>query len=477
MSGKRRIWWQAFLLLLLAGAISLSWRAIHQHLVVAQCIPPRPSLGNFPVELEDGIARAEGDAKGYIHTVRGLTALSRIYHANGYYDEAMQCYDGLRRLEPGEGRWPHLQASILTTFGRLDEALPLLQHAVVLAPRYVPSHLRLGDILLKTNRPDLAEKAYNEALGLDPGNAFALLGLARCAITRGDWSKAREQLQESIRLHANFIGGLSLLVVVAEHFGDQNEADALKEMIGRQEFIDLPDPWLDGLTEDCYDPYRLSVAAVVVNFSGDGPAARRLLERAIALAPETGSYHRQLGQMLFESRDYVSARRQLESAVTLSPYDPYSWTLLLKIMTAMGETEAIERVLANALANCPQSPELHLERARRFSSAHDPDDAIAEFREAYRLWPSEAGPLVELAKEYFTVNKTNEALAALREALQRQPEYPMALAALAFYYIEVGDEANALAWWEHVRRQSRMPPQTVAALKNAFQQHFGRDLQ
>jgi len=85
------------------------------------------------------------------------------------------------------------------------------------------------------------------------------------------------------------------MTTVAEHFGSQGEADALRLEIGRREFSDLPDPWLDRLLEDCCDPYRLSVAATVANMVGNAAAARQLLERAVALAPKSSSYHRQLG--------------------------------------------------------------------------------------------------------------------------------------------------------------------------------------
>jgi len=54
----------------------------------------------------------------------GLIALSRLYHANGFFNEALQCYAGLQRLQLGEARWLHLKASILAGFGRLDEACP-----------------------------------------------------------------------------------------------------------------------------------------------------------------------------------------------------------------------------------------------------------------------------------------------------------------------------------------------------------------
>jgi tetratricopeptide (TPR) repeat protein len=254
------------------------------------------------------------------------------------------------------------------------------------------------------------------------------------------------------------------------------EADSLRAALGKQEFVDLADPWLDGLSQDCYDAYRLSVTAAVAKSTGDVVAAKRLLERAIALAPEASSYRRQMGMLLSQSGDYASARQHLEKAVALSPGDADSWGLLFQVLTDMKESEAAQRVLVAGLVNCPQSPSLHLDRARLLKAAGRQVEAIAEFRESYRLRPSEASPLVELAGALFTINQTDEALAVLHEGLSKQPEHPMILATLALYAISASDETGARAWWSHVRRQPRMPPQVVNTIKQAFQQQFGRSL-
>jgi tetratricopeptide (TPR) repeat protein len=466
----------AGLALALVWGIWLGWRTFDRQRVAAAAVPARPALTGWAVALAPKLADAEEKAGGYGSPIAGLAALSRLYHANGFYNEALQCYEGLRRLQPKEPRWPYLEAAILAGFGRLDEARPFYERAVALAPDYVPARVRLGDVLLKTNRPADAALAYRAVLALVPAEPYALHGLARCDLAAGDWSAARDHLRQAIADHPDFIGALSLLVTVDEHLGDQDEADSLKTTIGTREYVDIADAWSDALTDDCYDPYRLSVAASMANFSGDGPRAQQLLERAIAMAPGTGSYHRQLGSMFFHANDFGPARAEVEKAVEISPDNPYSWDLLVKILIAMGQTEAADSALARGLANCPDSPDLHLERAHRLNQAGDLEDAIPEYREAYRLWPSEGGPLVELATVYFNLNRRDDALAALREALQKQPEQPLALAMLTFDSISRGDKESALQWWEHVRHQPRTPAQAVDSVRQAYQQKFGEAL-
>jgi tetratricopeptide (TPR) repeat protein len=474
--GGRRWLLPAALAAVALAFAALSWRAVARRNLVLSAIPPHPNTSALPAELESEIASAEESAHGYLHPVDGLATLSRLYHANGFYDEAMRCYGALRQLQPREGRWPHLEASILAQFGRQDEALPREEKAVELAPDYLPARLRLGDEFLNGNQWPDAARTYSEVLARSPDDPYALLGLAKCEVAAGDWGKARQNLEQSIKNHPDFIGGLSLLVTVDDHQGDHSSADALKNFIGRREFADLSDPWLDGLMDDCYDPYRISVASAVADAAGRSSAAKELLERAIALSPNTSAFHRQLALLYSRQGDMASARQHLERAVAVSPTDNDSWLVLSQVLGQMGDHEASERALEAGLANCPDSYGLHLEHGNQLNAAGRREAAIAEFREAHRLNPAETGPLVQLASALFADNQEDEALACLREALEKQPENPPALATLTFYFINRGNETAALEWWAHVRRQTRTPPQTVEALKQAFQQKFGREL-
>lgn len=457
------------------AAVWTGWRLVQTRTLVTASIPRRPDLTGRPAVLNERIVRAEQRAESLMHASAGLAELGRLYHANGFFDEAAQCYHGLRRIQPREPRWPHLNASLLSGLGELEAALPLEQQAVALAPAYLPARLRLGDIQLKSNRTAEAAASYAAALVQAPGNPYALLGLAKCELSDGNWSKARERLEEAVRRNPEFVGALSLLVTVAEHFGDSSRAASLREQIGRREFTDLPDPWRDSLVDDCYNAYQLSVTAAVAKLSGNIALAKDLLERAALLAPTSGAYHRQLGQLLAQTADKDSARRQFERAVELSPEDSDAWISLYQLLNQRGDAAA-ERVLATALSHCPSSYGLHLARARRLKAAGRAEEAIVAFGEAHRLQPSEAGPLIELAQVLFAGGRETEALAALRESLDRQPGNPVSLSTLMYYYINTNDEAAALQWWGQVRRQSRMPRSAVTALQQAFQRQFGHAL-
>jgi predicted Zn-dependent protease len=463
----------AVILLVTALAV-LGWRVASRRAIATASIPPPPALPASRADLLDELNARERAARRFLHPAAGLARLARLYHANGYYNEAMSCYAGLRRLEPREARWPHLQASILTEFGRLEEALPLREQTIDLAPQYLPARLRLGDVLLKLNRVTDATHAYEQALALEPSDAYARLGLARCALAAKDWPRAAGQLRLALQSHPDFVGALSLLATVSERLGDQAAATAARGAVGSREFSDLPDAWLDSLMDDCFDAYRLSVASAVAGAAGDVDKAAQRLQRAIELAPNAGAYRRQYAQLLTRQGNTGEARTQLTKAVAATPDDADSWLLLVQNLSG-DDPAAAERTLLAGLAACPQSPSLHLERARLLNRAGRGPEAIAEYRESCRLRPNEPAPFVELATVLFANQRVGEAKAALLAALEKQPDHPIALATLALVAISEGDAATATAWWNRLRPASA-PPQVLNSVRQSYAQRFGRNL-
>jgi len=466
----------ASLLVLLGAGAWIGQRMLNRQAVVAQHLPAVPELSSWPAALADEIGATGQLARQWRRAPQGLAALAALYHANGFYEEALVCYEGLRLIEPGEARWPHLAAAIATNFGRMDEALPLLRRTIELDPDYIPARLRLGDVLLKTNRTDEAAQAYAEALRRAPANPYALLGLARCDLAAGNWTKARELLRETLTLSPDFIGALSLLATVHEHLGDQAAADTIRAGIGRRQFSDAPDPWLDGLANVCFDPYRLSVAAAITGSAGDRARGLELIDRAIALAPKSSSYRRVAAQIMLADGNREGARRQLQQAVEINPADSDAWLLLIDALRQLRQEAAAQIALHLALAHCPQSAGLQLAMGQQLAATGRIPEAIARFRLSADLSPNDAAPLVEMADLCFASGQAETGLAALHQALARQPGNPLALTSLAFYHIVTGDEAGARRQWQEILRQPRTPPAMLEKLRQSYQRQFGRTL-
>lgn len=452
------------------------WQAGQRRDQAIAAMPRRPSLASARPALVARISQAEDDVKHSSDPVSALKDLSRLYHANGYTEPAVRIYDVLARLEPREPRWPHLKATLLSGYGQLEEAVPLLRRVLELDPHYWPARIRLADALLKLNRVDDAVAAYQAVLAADPQNAYALLGLARGRMEAKQLAQAEESLDRAVRAHPDFSAAWQMLAGLADQRGDPAAAASARiEAAKGKAFKDVPDPWADELLEDCYDPYKLRVAAASLENAGNTAGARRQLEHALRLAPDDATAHRELGRLFLQQKDLAAARPHLEKAVEMAPDDSENWIGVFKLATESHDPAAASRAVLAGLSHCPASPTLRLEHGRQLLAQKKFHEALAEFEEARRLRPNEPDPIVEVALTYLYLGDIPKAMAHMREVLGVQPEHPMALLALTRNAIESSSEADARQWFERVRRQPRSRPQDIQELAQMFTQRFGRN--
>lgn len=463
------------LIALLAGG-AWWWSAAQTRDSVAAIVPARPNLDGSSAELQDRIIAAEQRARGLWRPVEGLAELARLYHANTFVIQADECERGLMQLDAANALWPYLQAHTLGGYGDLDEALPLLQRTVELAPDYVPARVRLGDALLKRNETERAAAVYRDALARDPDNGYASIGLARTELAAGRDTAARDRLLQLVAAQPMFAPAWSLLISVDEQLGDAAAAETHRlraRDAGRPR--EMPDPWIDALMAYCYDPYRLAVAASAADPANNQARARQLLERAVSVAPNDDLPHRLLGNLLSDLGELSSARTFLERATDIAPKEPDNWSYLVRVLKAMGDVAAAGRALDTGLEHCPQSPVLHLERGRRFAAAGRFEQALAEFEESRRLRPEESSAYIEIAQIHFRQNRLEAGVAELRRAHAVEPNHPVATILLARYAINTGDERGAVEWIERARAQPKVPAQDLARVVAEYQAEFGRN--
>ena len=389
------------LLSAVAGGGYVAWRSHQSSEALKSSAPARPEMADRPAEFRNRVADCEETLAKGPDRLAALKELSGLYHANGFYPEAGECYQTLMQVEADEPRWPHRLADILAGYGQLEDAVPLWERTVELQPRYVPAGIRLGDALLKLNRFEEAEKAYLRVLSISPDNPYALVGLARADVKAERWRQAQERLEKAAQTSGQTIGS-DLLVTVYEKQGRQEQAEILRGRVKASgTFFDPPDEWLNEVYEDCYDPYRLSLVAGSIQRAGDAANGLRLLQRAGSLSPNSAPIQYQLGLMYVAMSDGRGALRAFQKVVEMDPTFSDGWVQLIEVFKRMGQTEGAERALAAGLAHCPKSPALHLERGRRLAAAGRRDEAITHFERTVELRPEEAEPYVELAKLYF----------------------------------------------------------------------------
>lgn len=460
----------------IGGAAGYWWHAADQRRArIAAALPPAPPLASAPAELRARHAQAREKAVHLSVPLAALGELSRLYHANGFLREATACYRALEELDPREPRWPHRHATVLAGFGDAPPAIALWERVLQLAPHYTAARLRVAELKLKTNQPTAAASEFNQVLQREPDQPHALLGLARIDFDAGRWPEARTRL-ERVVAQTNYALGYDLIVSVYEKLGETaRAADVRRRAKASGAYRDPADPWMEELLADCFDAYRLSLAAGEATRAGDAPKAQQLLERAVALAPDDAPVRYQLATLLIERRDAAGAQKHLERCTKTLPTLTDAWAQWAALRLQANDVAGAAALITAGLQHSPDSPGLHLMRARVHRQTGQIPAAVEAYRRSLQLRPNEAEPYVELATLLLQHNQPTEALQHLHRAVLVEPDHPSALALLALTAISQGDEPTARKWLARVQAQPRIAAAQAQRLHAAYRGQFGRD--
>lgn len=405
--------------------------------------------------------------------VTGLARLARIYQANGYLNEAIQSLDLLLQLDPENPRWPHLLAFILAGYGELDPALELWQTTIELEPDYLPAHLRRAEALLKLNRFEEAKDAFMIVQTRDADNPHAFHGLARIAISRGDYQSAHQLLLQSME-HSDGSVGIQLFVTVLEQIGQKDRADAVRGMAKTLEgYSDIPDPWIHELMDYCYDPRQLVTGAGFAVYAGDADRGIALTRRAIEYDPDYAYAYFQLGVIYRQKGQPEMALNNFKKASDMDPRLSDAWLRRAEIHLEMGSVEKGKELLALGLVHNADSPALNLAWGELLLKQSRPAEAVPSLKRSIELRPQEPEAYLALSRAFIMQGDLEQARASVLGALEAEAANPVALNMAAIIDITLGNKEAALKWIRKLENQPRNTREIRQKLHHHFENAFG----
>jgi tetratricopeptide (TPR) repeat protein len=408
----------ALALVVSAGAFGWSVSAHRRAVAGAEWwarLPPAPAARHLPAGFGEADWRLREAIRLGRDPERAVAELAMLYHANGFLVPAGLLYAELIQRQPDQARWFHLLSAVAQAQGDLARGIRLSEAARVRVrgPAAVPVSLRLADLYHKTGDFERAAAVWREVLRLAPANPYALLGLARLDILRGDHPAAREKLEAAVRTDPRFCAGHNLLVSLYEIAGLPALAAAAKERgEAANRYVEPPDPWLEALHAYTWDTYRLDVLAAIAFQTGRLDAARPLLDRGLAIAPDDADLLVSLGSVQRTSGDHAGARATLERVLATDPANEVAALELGEALRTAGDFSTSERVHRAALEHNPESPKLH----HGLALALEGQGRLAAALAAYRV-AAERGPAqLEIAFNYaLALTKAGRPVAAAAE--------------------------------------------------------------
>lgn len=327
-----------------------------------------------------------------------------------------------------------LKAEVQVVSGKLTEAVPLFEEALVADKTNPFTQSRLGRVQLALHNPDRAVALFKEATTTSPDNLEYTEGYLTALVTVGRMSEASQVVQQAT---ARFPGNAALSYLsgrVADALDKAKEAeDAYKGAIAAPD-ADNPDAYL-------------YLARLYMRFRRFADA-RPQLEAGLEKAPSNAALRVGMGELAFYERDLERAEVEFKKAMELDP--------------------------ASADAALGQS-RVELENGRA-------EEARAFAEKALSLNPHLSGGKLQYGITLWKVGALEDSLKVLNEAHTEEPrnsQITVTLGAVAFDkgdltkaldYLNAADPANPDGnyWRGRVQNAQKNHTQAIEAMKRAI---------
>ena len=396
-------------------------------------IPQIPDISSHPKELSVALEEAQQEtlSPSKKEIVDGIAQLGRLYHANGYQQEAMACWEILSDQDSKNALWPYFIADLSRLSGDESNMRPMLEAAAELAPDYSPAWLKLGNIYFSEGAFEDAKRCYEKRLELQTGDPYAAVALARIALREEDQDVAKRWLRKATRWSPKLPTAHNLFARLLTAEGDEKGA-AKQRWLGTSagRFREAPDPWIDELTRYCYNIEQLLTLGSIDFQTLHDDYGQTYFERAIELAPQNPEPYEALGRVFLEKGESQKAREVFEKGLEKPGAPATLYVRLTEAFRLLDQPNEALRTTQLGLESMPNDPDLHIALGTVLDDLGRYDEAIIAFEAAMTDIEHSAKANLNLALVMEHSDQKEKAYDYLYKALELQPNYPQVLAEL-----------------------------------------------
>jgi tetratricopeptide (TPR) repeat protein len=358
------------------------------------------------------------------------------HHRAGRLDEAEKSYKSAIVLRPQDADALHYLGIIAHQRGDHERAVELIRRAARARPQAAQMYCNLGDAERAAGRPVEAEAACRRALELRADYPEARVNLGAALFQQARFSEAEAQARIALGLRPDFPAAVLLL---ADALREQHRIQEA-ETAYRQLLASAPDHgaalanlgWMlvesgrmeEGLelcrraaaqSPDDILPQR-NLARALIEY-GQIDEAMQILEPAVERFPNAPDLSLLIGIAWDELGEIVEANNWLQRALELDENLLEARVRIAGLEADVDNHEAAIEILEDVLKKTPTHVPAILAKARSRLSLGDVEGAVADHREAIRLYPEAAALHAALGDTLASAGSIEAAVACQREAL------------------------------------------------------------
>jgi tetratricopeptide (TPR) repeat protein len=467
--------------LLLVALLATALPAAQKPVDLPSIAPARTGLLTVPLPRLDELEPAVSDQireqhRSFIDLTAGKPAtkalaeaygsMGQLLHAYEFLEGAEASYRNASRLDPGEGRWPHLLGYLCQQTGRLDEAAGFYREASRLQPHDRAAAAHLGAVYLELNRLSEAGQQFRGLTEIFP--AVARQGLGEVALREGKFAEAIDHLAAALQRAPQASSIHYSLAMAYRGLGRMDQARAHLQQRGPGA-LRPADPIVDGLQTLVRGERAHVIQGRRAYEAGRFQEAADAFSKAVAASPTSVAARMNLGVALAQTGESVEAADHLRAAFGLSSNEVGVGSALIQVLLRLGRDDEAIDILARAGSFSGDDEDTLLRLSILLSDRERYPEAIELLNESQLQFPDRPRATTTLARLLAAVPDVSlrdgsRAVALAMRVYESQP-LPVHGETVALALAELGRCTEASAWLQKAVEQAQRDGDVSAATR------------
>jgi serine/threonine protein kinase/tetratricopeptide (TPR) repeat protein len=373
--------------------------------------------------------------------------IASLHEAFGSHEKALLWADSIG----DEGLREEARARSLAWTGKLDGALAAAARAVELRPQDAWVRHTLGIIRFDRREWEAAVRAFEEAIGIDPGQATFYVSLGKVYIRVLPIDDSR--LEKALALFRKAIE-----IDPASDSAHSSLGSTLSSR--RKHDVEAEASLREALALNPRSAGARNALGILYLRQGKRKEAMAELREAIRLDPRAAGPHTNLGWALAEENQLEEGRAECLKSLELDPRSSEPHKILGWIYLRQGRLEDAETEGRKFIEREPDVGLGHFNLGVCLERQKRPEEAVEAYRKACELSPDEVRFPYNMGNTLAGLGRLEEAIEAYKKALAAKPAHGWTHNNLAEVYAKAGKPEEAKA---HFRLAIRYDPESPDA--------------
>jgi|WetSurMetagenome_2_1015567.scaffolds.fasta_scaffold00249_3 tetratricopeptide (TPR) repeat protein len=382
---------------------------------------------DIAVALSGAINAGEADAGMY-------AAQGNAYQREGQYPKAIQMFQKALATDAKNTAVLMALAACQVKTGNSAEAAVTYEQVLAITPQDAQVNKMLGDMYLAQGKKEQAISMYKKYLDKQPKEYAVAYTVGEYAYNAKNYDEAAKYLGMAAGSETKTSAFLSMYAFSCYQKKDYDKA---KELYGQ----------LALLTPNNPDVYKI-LYSITSQDSSRKAVSAGYLKKYLALKPSDAAAQKNLGDLLYEVKDFPGALAAYKKALSLDPTIKGIYKRYFEMAGQQGLAADVAEAVKGAIASGEADAAMYNAQGIAYEKQGQYPQAIQMFQKALASDPKNAALLMELGSCQVKAGNTTEAAVTYEQVLAVNPQEMRVYKLLGEMYLQQKKQEQAVSTYK-----------------------------